>query len=55
MGRDMHSTDKSMLTMPCPKEIPYMEVSFGTYVPKFNFHIRFLEVHIILNQSQDAI
>jgi hypothetical protein len=24
-------------------------------VPKLNFHTRFLEVHIILNQSQDAM
>jgi hypothetical protein len=23
MGRDMHCTDKSMLTMPCPKEISH--------------------------------
>jgi hypothetical protein len=36
-------------------DIPYVEVSFDTCVSKLNFHIRFLEVHIILNQSQDAM
>jgi hypothetical protein len=36
-------------------DLPYVRVSFGKQVPKLNFHIRFLEVHIILNQSQDAM
>jgi hypothetical protein len=35
--------------------IPYVRVSFGRQVPKLNFHIRFLEVHVILNQSQDVM
>jgi hypothetical protein len=34
--------------------IPYVKVSFGTQVPKLNFHIKFLEVNATLNQSQDA-
>jgi hypothetical protein len=36
-------------------DIPYVRVGFGKVVPKLNFHIRFLEVHVILNQSQDAM
>jgi hypothetical protein len=32
-----------------------LRISFGRQVPKLNFYIRFLDVHVILNQSQDAI
>jgi hypothetical protein len=32
-------------------DVLYVRVGFGKQVLKLNFHIRFLEVHIILNQS----
>jgi hypothetical protein len=35
--------------------VPYVRVGFSKQVPKSNFYIRFLEVYIILNQSQDAM
>jgi hypothetical protein len=43
-----------------PRRVPYVTVSFGTPVLKLNFYtgvpkFKFLEVHVILNQSQDAM
>jgi hypothetical protein len=35
--------------------ISYVRVGFDSFLPKLNFHIKFLEVHVILNLSQDAM
>jgi hypothetical protein len=35
--------------------IPYVRVGFGNCLAKLNFHIKSLEVHVNLNQSQDAM
>jgi hypothetical protein len=39
MGRDMHCTNKSMLTMPCPKEILIREGKVHLIVRSIYWHI----------------